>query len=328
MALIIFVILAGLEIALSVMTCRKGYRLIVRAVQTVVVVIAMLIPLGQKWRFAPVLGWIILLLIIAAISKLVRHNKENGNEKTRKTAGTIFACVLCILMTGVSLIPAFVFTGYNGLPVTGEFEIGRASAILVDESRTDPFEQDGSKREVPVHFYYPKTEGQQYPLVIFSHGAFGYYQSNSSTYMELAGNGYVVAALDHPHHAFFTKDTDGKMIIVDRDFMNTALTLNDGSGKSPDECLALYREWMDLRTGDMDLAVDELERAAADGGLNDSWSLTDSSADEIMSVVNMMDTGRIGLMGHSMGGATGEASYIPKTGSMRHRTAYMSWKIF
>ncbi|MCI5613281.1 MAG: hypothetical protein MR356_02940 [Agathobacter sp.] len=34
-----------------------------------------------------------------------------------------------------------------------------AEDIWIDESRVEEFEQDGSKREVPVHFYYPDIEG-------------------------------------------------------------------------------------------------------------------------------------------------------------------------
>ncbi len=96
---------------------------------------------------------------------------------------------LGIFVLALSLIPAYLFTGYAGLETTGEYEVKLVSAILVDESRAETFETDGSKREVPVHFYYPETKnvgGKSFPLVIFSHGAFGYYQSNTSTYMELA----------------------------------------------------------------------------------------------------------------------------------------------
>lgn len=117
------------------------------------------------------------------------------------------------------MIPAFLFSGYDGLETTGEYDVKLAQAILVDDSRTENFEQDGSNREVPVYLYYPDTESGKFPLVLFSHGAFGYYQSNTSTYMELASHGYVVVSLDHPYHSFFTKDTDGKTILADKGFL-------------------------------------------------------------------------------------------------------------
>ena len=279
MGLVVFLVLAAFAIALTVWTCsrereKRSYRkcrLLVRMAQAAVLIIAMLFPFGQKWRFVPALVFLVILLVIDALTMLIARNKAG---RVQRAAGAIFSCVFFILLAGLFLIPAFMFTGYKGLPVSGRFQIGEAKAILIDSNRVDPFEQDGSHREVPVHFYYPVTqEGseKQFPLVVFSHGAFGYYQSNTSTYMELASNGYVVAALDHPHHAFFTEDTDGKMVIVDQAFLNEALELS-GEGSEDDnneETLAIYRRWMELRTADMNLAVDALIKAGRDGGRGD-----------------------------------------------------------
>lgn len=317
MGLVVFLVLAAFAIAFTVWTCskereKKSYRLcrlFVRMVQAAVLIIAMILPFGQKWRFVPALVFLFILLVIDALTTLIGRNKAGG---VQRAAGAIFSCVLFILFAGLSLIPAFIFTGYKGLPVSGRYQIGEAKAILIDSDRVDPFEQDGSHREVPVHFYYPVTqEGseKQFPLVVFSHGAFGYYQSNTSTYMELASNGYVVAALDHPHHAFFTEDTDGKMVIVDQDFLNEALELS-GEGSEDDnkeETLTIYRRWMDLRTADMNQAVDALIKAGRDGELDESWFLPDNDTAAILDALRMTDTSKIGLMGHSMGGATSVA---------------------
>jgi len=118
-------------------------------------VIALLLPFGQKWRFVPVLGFLALLLVVAAAALLFQRKKEDGLKKPAKV---IVSCVLCVLVIGLLMVPSFLFTGYKGLPVTGEYPIGEASAILVDSSRADPFEQDGSFREVPVA-YIPAAAG-------------------------------------------------------------------------------------------------------------------------------------------------------------------------
>lgn len=317
MGLIVLLVLAVSAIALTVWTCSKErekktyckYRLLVRMAQAAAVVIAMTLPFGQKWRFVPALVFLIILLVIDALIVLIGRNKAGG---VQRAAGTIFSCVFFILLTGLFLVPAFVFTGYKGLPVSGEYQIAEARVILTDRDRVDSFEQDGSLREVPVHFYYPVvSEGsvEQFPLVVFSHGAFGYYQSNTSTYMELASNGYVVAALDHPHHAFFTEDTEGKMVIVNQNFLNEAMELTgEGSeDNNTEETLAIYRKWMDLRTTDMNLAVDAIIKAGRSGELDESWYLPDNNNEAILDVLSMTDTSKIGLMGHSMGGATSVA---------------------
>ena len=313
MGFILFALFSVLEVALAIWTCTKARekrmwrkkRLILCAAQIVIVVIALLLPFGQKWRFVPVLGFLAVLLVIEGLITLIKLNKEDG---TKKPAAAIVSCVLCVLLLGLLLAPAFLFTGYNGLPVSGKYQIGEVCTILIDKSRTDPFEQDGSFREVPVHFYYPvigETDAEQFPLVVFSHGAFGYYQSNTSTYMELASNGYVIVALDHPHHAFFTEDTDGKTVIVDMNFINTAMNLNDKT--DPQEQYELYTQWMALRTADMNFVLDELNAAGQTRATNGSWCISDNDGESIRSVLRMTDFSKIGVMGHSMGGATSVA---------------------
>lgn len=312
MGLILFILTAALEIALVVLTCRKATekktwrknRLIVRAAEIVIAIVAILLPFGQKWRLTGVLVTLAVLACIVALAILLKRKKEEGAMRKGKA---ILSCVMSILLIGFALVPAFVFTGYRGLPTSGGYAVRETSAILVDGTRTDPFESDGSSREVPVHFYYPETDGgtERFPLVVFSHGAFGYYQSNTSTYTELASNGYVVAALDHPHHAFFTKDTTGSTVIVDMDFMNSALNLS--SETEAETQYALYTEWMALRTADMGFAVDAIKAAATAGATDERWFVSEKENDGIRTVLSMTDVGRIGLMGHSMGGATAVA---------------------
>ena len=301
--------LAFLEIALAVKTCRKKSdrktwrrdRLVIRAAEVLTIVLLYIFSAAQKWRFVPVLVFLAILLVIAALAMPAKRNQES---RPKKPGAAVASCVLCILFFGLLLVPAFLFTDYNGLPVSGQYQVGESSAILIDSSRTDPFEQDGSFREVPVHFYFPADAagGERFPLVVFSHGAFGYYQSNTSTYMALASNGYVVAALDHPHHAFFTRDTDGKTVLADMDFISTAMNLNSMDDREVQ--YALYREWMALRTADMNFAVDEIKTAAQTGAADESWYISGKDGGAIQTVLGMIDVSRIGLMGHSMGGAT------------------------
>lgn len=309
MGMVLFLLTAALEIALVVISCvratekktwRKN-RLFVRLAEIAIAVVAILLPFGQKWRLTGFLITLAVLAFIVALAILVKRKKTEGDVRKGKAIGS---GILSMILIGFALVPAFVFTGYNGLPTSGGYAVKETSAILVDGTRTDPFENDGSSREVPVHFYYPETQDgtERFPLVVFSHGAFGYYESNTSTYTELASNGYVVAALDHPHHAFFCNDTDGKTVIADMDFVNTAMTLN--SGTDAEKLYVLYTEWMTLRTADMGFAVDAIETAVTAGATDESWFVPEKNADAIRTVLRMTNIERIGLMGHSMGGAT------------------------
>ncbi len=310
MGLLFLVIFAVLEIALVVLSFTKWSekskflrnRAVVTVTEFVILLLMVVLPTTyMKWRFAMALGVLVVRFVFSGISFLVKGKKVQGNVKK---PARIVCCVLAVMFMALSLIPSFMFSNYNGLETTGEYEIKECSAILVDNNRVDEFESDGSNREVPVHFYYPDAEGE-FPLVVFSHGAFGYYQSNFSTYAELASNGYVVAALDHPHHAFFTTDTNGNTIIVDMKFFEDAMNLGNPEYKNIDETFEVITNWMDIRTKDENLVVDTIKQAKEMNSLNTSW-VTETD-EEILDVLSMTDTDKIGLMGHSMGGATAVA---------------------
>lgn len=310
MGLLFLVLFAVLEIALVVLSFTKWNekskflrnRAVVTVTEFVLLLLMVVLPTTyMKWRFAMALGGLVVRFVFSGISFLVKGKKVQGNVKK---PARIVCCVLAVMLMALSLMPSFMFSNYNGLETTGEFEIKECSAILVDNNRVDEFENDGSNREVPVHFYYPDAEGE-FPLVVFSHGAFGYYQSNFSTYAELASNGYVVAALDHPHHAFFTTDTNGNTIIVDMKFFEDAMNLGNPEYKNIDETFEVITNWMDIRTKDENLVVDTIKQAKEMNSLNTSW-VTETD-EEILDVLSMTDTDKIGLMGHSMGGATAVA---------------------
>lgn len=306
MAILFIILLICAEIALLVLTLKKQRarvlwlrnRAFTRAIEFVLLLSIVLLPVTYlKWRYTGALILLGVLLLIAGLSWLVKRKKATGEVKKGKA---IASAILSVLLILPALMPAFLFANYNGLKTSGAYGIKQAEAILVDADRLDTFESDGSHREVPVHFYYPDADGS-FPLIVFSHGAFGYYQSNYSTYAELASNGYVVAALDHPHHAFFSKDTDGKLVLVDNGFLNDAVDIQNGV-KSAEDVYTITRDWMQLRLDDMNFVLDTIEAAKADNALNGAWH-TEQSA-QILSVLEKADTGRIGLLGHSMGGAT------------------------
>ena len=308
MGLFILFFFAMTEIALTVLTFTKWpekasfrrNRLIATAAEFILPVLIMVLPTTYlKWRFAVAVGLVGIRLVIAGIRFF--GGKAQGNVKK---ASRILCCVLVLVLSAMSLLPSFLFANYSGLPLTGEYDFAQCSAILVDRSRIDTFETDGSYREVPVHFFYPDAEGT-FPLVIFSHGAFGYYESNFSTYAELASQGYVVAALDHPHHAFFTNDTSGNMVIVDTTFFANAMEFGNSDMSTAEGAFAQTRDWMRLRTGDMNFVVDTIKAACETGKLSDAFFTEEKDA--VLSVIEKTDTSKIGLLGHSMGGATAVA---------------------
>lgn len=250
-----------------------------------------------KWRYYFFSAVLLLRLIIAILIFIVKNKNVSGNKSSFATG---LSTVTSLMLTAFSLLPAWLFTDYHGLPTTGKYDVMELDAILVDESRKDSFESDGSFREIPVHFYYPDASDGSFPLVVFSHGAFGYYNSNYSTCAELASNGYIVASLDYPHHSLFTKDTDGKMIIADINFIKNVMSATNDE-LSEEENFRLSSEWIKLRTDDGNFFLNSLISAVETDKLDEIWHSSNKQA--IMHILDITDIEKIGLMGHSLGGA-------------------------
>ena len=207
-----------------------------------------------------------------------------------KLAGTILNSAGCIVILTFATLPALIFPQFEYLEVTGEYEIDTAVYTWEDKSRLETFETDGSNRQVTVQIWYPKTdEIQKFPLVIFSHGAFGFRMSNYSTYAELASNGYVVCSIDHPYHAFYVKQTDGKTITVNPEFLESVSTINAGT-TTEDEIFNITREWMELRMADVNFVLDTIKEQ--------------TMVQTVDNIFRKIDMDKIGVMGHSLGGAT------------------------
>ena len=358
MGMIMFILLAALEVGLCIWTIRKKSekdartrdRFWVSVMQWGVIAMLLLLPVGNKGlRFTVCFAILSIRLFFDLIrffivewkkSRIERGEdaqdavKTRSGKKPRGKGNRIFATVMSCLLFAIALFPAFVFTGYDGMETTGAYEVGMVSAILTDASRLETFENDGSHREVPIYVYYPEKlksgseatlADAEFPLVLFSHGAFGYYQSNSSTYLELASHGYIVISMDHPYHSFFTKDTTGKTVIVDMNFIQSAMYLgNAEDGEVPEEeIFETTREWMNLRVADASFVLDEVERqvgeckeSMSDGAsqgagvtaareLGAAWYVKkEAEASTLLQVLSKIDIDKIGMMGHSLGGAT------------------------
>ncbi|MCM1577600.1 MAG: hypothetical protein NC078_02215 [Ruminococcus sp.] len=313
MGVVLFSVFAIAEIMLTVLSITKyenvlrRNKVFFRVGELVLALSVMFLPItvtGQKWRFT---GCLVILGVRLVISCIAYFAKRSGGKKAVSKAKAVLGTVMSIVIIGFSLVPAFVFSDYSGLETSGRYKILETQAILVDAGRLEPHETDGSNREIPIHLYYPDSSLQNCPLVLFAHGSFGYYQSNYSLYAELASNGYVVASIDHPYYAFFTKDTAGKTVTVDFDFMQTAVNMQNDSEfteKETDKDFNTISEWMDIRTADENFVLDSIKAAKSSGSLGGEWYTEgDKTKGEILHAIEMSDTDNIGLTGHSIGGA-------------------------
>lgn len=203
------------------------------------------------------------------------------------TGRSIVQALTAFLLVLVALIPALIFP-QSALPApTGKYAVATLNYTYTDSSRTETFTNTGEPRKVNVEFWYPKETGTKYPLVVFSHGAFGMKTSNTSTFMNLASNGYVVISIDHPYHSLVTVGADGHPVTVDPSFFREVMDVNSGK-YDPATVFKLESKWMQLRTRDINFVLDTVLAQAQTPGSDPVYQL--------------IDVEKIGLMGHSLGG--------------------------
>jgi dienelactone hydrolase len=234
-----------------------------------------------RWYFLAAL-----LSILAVIGGVRLFTKKFGKKPYKRWLIVSKGIAMLMIFTFAAM-PAIVFPQYEDPDITGDYKVETVSYTFTDKSRIETFTDTGENRKLTVEFWYPEEAEGKYPLVVFSHGAFGVKMSNTSTFMELASNGYVVCSIDHPYHAAGTIDTDGSLTIGSTEFMQEVIDANSDI-YSEKEKFELFNKWMDLRTGDINFVLDIILKN------------TENNSAE---VYGLIDTNKIGLMGHSLGGA-------------------------
>lgn len=243
--------------------------------------IATIIEWSFRWYL---IAFVLFTMAAIATVRLLTRKLEN---KPRKTGRIIAKSLSVILLLSLTLAPALIFPQYTEPPKTGDYGVATQTYTYTDNERIETFSDSGENRKLTVQFWYPSDAQGKFPLIVFSHGAFGIRASNTSTYTDLASNGYIVCSIDHPYHAAGTVDIDGKLTIGSPSFMQQVVGINQDL-YSEEEKLSIYREWMTLRTDDISFVLDTILEKSQAG--NDP-------------LFSMIDTGKIGLMGHSLGGA-------------------------
>lgn len=239
------------------------------------------LPLDTAWLFP---GIYLLCGLGSAFFSFLFRRKKRKAAKYR-----LWALPVHLLLLFLCMIPALLFPPMIPLTVTGSYAYETVSFTWTDDARKEEFCADGSSRRVAVQFWYPVSgKGETFPLIVFSHGAFGYRMSNYSAYTELASNGYVVCSVEHPYHAIFSELDDGEVIPVDKQFMSDIFRIN-GDGMPEEENFRVTRPWIKLRTDDLNFVMDEITRLCGEEGAVLPFSITDPD--------------NIGLLGHSLGGA-------------------------
>lgn len=286
---IILIIAVVCEVAFAVFRiCTKSYQKKIKAIIRIGAFAAFLIfTLASviEWSFRWMgLGMLLFVWALLGVWTLIRSKEEHKEYKSSRVIRNAIAMLMLVV---IAIIPALVFPQYHLLPVTGKYQVATATYTYVDKNRIEQFTDTGENRHVNVEFWYPEQADGTYPLLVFSPGAFGSKESNYSAYMELASHGYVVCSIDHPYHSFYTESEDGNRAFIDQGYMQEVFGANKGT-YTVEQTYGLNQKWMKLRTDDMNFVIDTV------------LGKTKTSSDKAYQLVN---THKIGLFGHSMGGA-------------------------
>lgn len=271
------------------MHSRNKLKSWIRITLFIVFVILTLSPVID-WSFS----WVLLavLLFTFALKGSVDLIRNKAGSRQSKRSFRVLKIIITAVALLIAMIPPILFPQYREPDVTGEYEVSTAVYTYTDPNRVEEFTDTGENRFVNVEFWYPANAGGTYPLVVFSHGAYGVRGSNTSTFTELASHGYVVVSIDHPYHSFYTQNVDGKITMVNADYMREVNDSNKDGIYTIEELYGLTQKWMKLRTGDLNFVIDTiLEKAGRDQD----------------PVYQRIDRQQIGVFGHSMGGAASEA---------------------
>ncbi len=262
---------------------------------------------GHRWQMYP--GY----LVIAGLPLAITWPRMAGLGIWLSLAGLsclAVSAIICILM------PVFKLPN-----PTGPFPIGSITRHLVDSNRKEIQGSDpGAQRELMIQMWYPaamagpartycsraemplkkkhlslvKTHAAtgvplagsaaRYPVLIFCPAWTGGRIQNTFQAEELASHGFVVVGIDHPYSAQRTVFPDGRVI-------TSALGawLDFSSDSRFEASLGFVNAQLRVRTADARFVLDSLER----------WDRSDPDG----LLTDRLDIARVGIWGHSFGGA-------------------------
>lgn len=320
MVIILFII--ALAIAAIWGPKSKKSRLIYSLIALYIVTVVQIIVEDCRWQMIPCYAASVILTVCIIFRK---PEKKPRSKSRRRWLDWLWTTVLFLYTSVMVALPLLlpVFTFHQP---QGPYPVGTAVYHFIDNDRPDEYSADPTDhRELMVQLWYPSdaetredvvpyirdvtaiTQGleqalsfpawtlshlglvethaysnarlssmeQKYPILIFSHGMTGFRNQNTFQIEELASHGYIVVGIDHAYDAAATVYPDGREVLINK---------HQPSG------FAALDEHMTLWTQDVSFVLNRLEQL--------------NRQDEQERFTGRLDLERIGMFGHSYGGAT------------------------
>ncbi|KAI0202010.1 platelet-activating factor acetylhydrolase [Astrocystis sublimbata] len=216
--------------------------------------------------------------------------------------------------------------------LTGPHKVGTTVLELIDHARQDPFSPKSEPRDLVVSLFYPTTKhihnctlAPQFPpitaatldaqlnapgvaetvttracagspltrpdlpLVLLTPGLGNPRLFHSDTAAELASYGYNVVTVDHPYEPFIVEYPDGRAV---------------SSEESPKQANATLQQNLDARVKDLRFVLDSLADSSVTSQIPGLKPHSSSSAYKTQCAKTGFKTDKVGVFGHSFGGAT------------------------
>lgn len=320
MVIILFII--ALAIATIWGPRSKKSRLIYSLIALYIVTVVQIIVEDCRWQMIPCYAASVILTICIIFRK---HEKQQRIKSKNRWIAWFWTTVLffyaSVMVALPLLLPVFAFNQPQG-----PYSVGTAVYHFVDYERPDEYSADPTDhRELMAQIWYPSepdsgeeaepyirdvaaiTQGLEqalsfpawtlshlglvethaysntplssiegkYPILIFSHGMTGFRNQNTFQIEELVSHGYIVVGIDHAYDAAATVYPDGRKILINQHTLSGFTALD---------------EHMTLWTQDVSFILNRLEQM--------------NKQDEQDRFTGRLDLERIGMFGHSYGGAT------------------------
>lgn len=286
----IFLTAVVVEIAFAVFCIRtksnqRRLRSIIRIVALAGFILLIILSVFEwSFRYYALAALLLLLALMGAVT-LIRKSEE---RKVYKTGRIIRKAIGMTVLIFIITLPAIIFPQFKPIKPTGTYQVAASAYTYIDTNRVEAYTNTGENRKLNVEFWYPENADGKYPLIVFSHGSLGIKTSNQTLYNELASHGYVVCSIDHTYQCFFTTDREGHTVLLDMGFFNELMAeLAKDDAQFSYQC---YQKWMKLRMGDINFVIDKV--------------LSESRNNNADKAYKLVDTTKIGVMGHSLGGSS------------------------
>ena len=263
---------------------QRKVRSIIRIAAFIIFLLSVVLQIIE-WsiRYYALAASLLILAVIGTVD-LIRRKEE---KRPYKPVHVVLKAIGMTALVFAATLPAIIFPQYNMVKASGDYQVATAAYTYTDMNRIETYTDTGEYRKLNVRMWYPENTETKYPLIVFSHGGISTKSSNESLYHELASNGYVVCSIDHTYHCLSTTDEDGHTTWINNGYMQELFVEDAKSDRQ--QSYEYYQKWMKIRTGDISFVIDHV--------------LQEAENDETDTVYRLINTAKIGVIGHSIGGS-------------------------